>query len=82
MRTGVPDGQDLFGATNFGLTAARLFHDGNFGRMTAFQREHTWTHIGLNEAIQREKTVDVDTWYDARNYKPTDGLIWSASSPN
>ena len=80
MRTGAPDGQDLLGAINFGLTAAQLLHEGNFGRMTAFQRQHTWTHINLNEAVRGQRTVDVDVWYDARNYKPTDGLIWSVSS--
>jgi ATP-dependent phosphofructokinase / diphosphate-dependent phosphofructokinase len=80
MRTGAPDGQDLLGAINFGLTAAQLLHDGKFGRMTAFQREHTWTHIDLNEAVRGEKVVDVAAWYDAKNYKPSDGLIWSVSS--
>jgi ATP-dependent phosphofructokinase / diphosphate-dependent phosphofructokinase len=80
MRTGAPDGQDLLGATNFGLTAAQLLHDEQFGRMTAFQRQHTWTHVDLREAAQDHKAVDVATWYDARSYKPADGLIWSAST--
>lgn len=80
MRTGTPDGQDLLGATNFGLTAAQLLRDRKFGRMTAFQRQHTWTHIDLNEAVQGQKMVDIDAWYDAANYKPTDGLIWSVSN--
>ena len=80
MRTGTPDGQDLLGATNFGLTAAQLLRDGKFGRMTAFQRQHAWTHIDLNEAVQGQKMVDIDAWYDAANYKPTDGLIWSVSN--
>ncbi len=81
MRTGAPDGQDLLGATNFGLTAAQLLRQGKFGRMTAFQRHHTWTHIDLNEATQGQKIVDIDAWYDSTNYKPTDGLIWSVSNP-
>ncbi|NCF68513.1 MAG: phosphofructokinase [Chloroflexi bacterium] len=80
MRTGTPDGQDLLGATNFGLTAAQLLREGKFGRMTAFQRHHTWTHIDLVEAAQEEKMVDIDAWYDAKNYKSTDGLIWSVSN--
>jgi 6-phosphofructokinase 1 len=79
MRTGTPDGQDLLGATNFGLTAARLLHEGSFGRMTSFLQRHTWTHVDLAVAAQGEKTVDVDAWYDARLYKPTDGLIWAAA---
>ena len=79
MRTGTPDGQDLLGATNFALTAARLLQEGKYGRMTAFQQRHTWTHIDLAEAAQGEKMVDVDAWYDAGLYKPTDGLIWAAA---
>jgi 6-phosphofructokinase len=80
MRTGVADGQDLLGATNFGLMAAHLLQDGQFGRMTAFLRQQSWTHIDINEAAQGNKLVDVDAWYDVENYRPTDGLIWSASS--
>jgi 6-phosphofructokinase 1 len=80
MRTGMPDGQDLLGATNFGLMAAHLLRDGLYGRMTAYQRQHAWTHIDLVTAMQEEKTVDIDAWYDASGYKPTDGLIWSASA--
>jgi 6-phosphofructokinase 1 len=79
MRTGVPDGQDLLGATNFGLMAAQLLQESQFGRMTAFLRQQSWTHIDLNEATQGNKMVDVDAWYDVRTYKPTDGLIWSSS---
>ena len=79
MRTGTPDGQDLLGATNFSLTAARLLHAGTYGRMTSFQQRRTWTHVDLSLAAQGEKTVDVDAWYDAGLYKPTDGLIWAAA---
>jgi 6-phosphofructokinase len=79
MRTGVPDGQDLLGAINFGMMAAHLLEDGQFGRMTAFLRQQSWTHIDLYEAAKGYKMVDVDAWYDVANYKPTDGLIWSAS---
>lgn len=80
MRTGTPDGQDLLGATNFGMMAAHLLHDGVYGRMTAFQRQHAWTHVDLKTAMQGEKRVDIDAWYDANGYRPTDGLIWAASS--
>jgi 6-phosphofructokinase 1 len=79
MRTGVPDGQDLLGATNFGLMAAQLLQESQFGRMTAFLRQQSWTHIDLNEAAQGNKIVEVDAWYDVRTYKPTDGLIWSSA---
>lgn len=79
MRTGMPDGQDLLGATNFGMMAARLLKEGQFGRMTAFCRDQTWTHVDLNVATQGVKTVDVNKWYDAKEYKPTTDLIWAAT---
>ncbi len=77
LRTGTPDGQDLLGAFNFAFTAARLLHDGKFGRMTAFIQNRMWTHVDLNLAVQGVKKVDVDGWYDAENYKPRLTLIWS-----
>ena len=82
MRTGMPDGQDLLGATNFGMMAARLLKEGRFGRMTAFCHDQTWTHVDLNLAVQGVKTVDVDKWYDAQEYKPTVDLIWAAAAVN
>ncbi len=78
LRTGTPDGQDLLGATNFAMLAARLVKEGKFGRMTAFQQQDTWTDIDLNIVTQGVKSVDVDAWYDADNYQPKVTLIWSA----
>jgi 6-phosphofructokinase 1 len=80
MRTGAPDGQDLLGAINFGMMAANLLRDGKHGRMTAFRRQQAWTHIALKTALQGERTVDIESWYDADSYKPTDGLIWATSA--
>jgi 6-phosphofructokinase len=78
LRTGEPDGQDLLGATNFAMLAARLVKEGKFGRMTAFQQQDTWTDVDLNVVTQGVKSVDVDAWYDADNYQPKVTLIWSA----
>ncbi len=78
LRTGVPDGQDLLGATNFAMRAARLAKEGKFGRMTAFQQNYTWTDVDLNVVTQGAKTVDLDEWYDVDNYRPKVTLIWSA----
>jgi 6-phosphofructokinase len=78
LRTGVPDGQDLLGATNFAMRAARLVKEGKFGRMTAFQQNYTWTDVDLNVVTQGAKTVDLDEWYDVDNYRPKVTLIWSA----
>jgi 6-phosphofructokinase len=78
LRTGEPDGQDLLGATNFAMLAARLVKEGKFGRMTAFQQQDTWTDVDLNVVTQGVKSVDLDAWYDADNYQPKVSLIWSA----
>ena len=77
LRTGPPDGQDLLGAANFALTAARLLRDDGFGRMAAFIQDKMWTDVDLGLAKQGVKTVDVDAWYDKDNYQPQLSLIWS-----
>ena len=77
LRTGPPDGQDLLGAANFALTAARLLQEGKFGRMAAFVQDKMWTDIDIKVAIEGVKTVDVDAWYDAENYRPDLSIIWS-----
>jgi len=78
LRTGEPDGQDLLGATNFAMLAARLVKEGKFGRMTAFRQQDTWTDVDLDVVTQGVKSVDVEAWYDADNYQPKVSLIWSA----
>ena len=78
LRTGEPDGQDLLGATNFAVLAARLVKEGKFGRMTAFQQQDAWTDVELNAVTQGVKSVDVEAWYDTEEYRPKVSLIWSA----
>jgi 6-phosphofructokinase len=78
LRTGSPDGQDLLGATNFAMLAARLLKEGKFGRMVAFQQQHTWMDVDLAVAAQGPKPVNVDEWYDVDNYQPKVGVIWAA----
>ncbi len=77
LRTGSPDGQDLLGAANFALTAARLLREDRFGRMAAFVQNKMWTDVDLSLAKEGVKTVDVEAWYDKDNYKPQLSLIWS-----
>jgi 6-phosphofructokinase 1 len=78
LRTGAPDGQDLLGATNFAMLAARLVKEGKFGRMTSFQQQDTWIDVDLNVVTQSVKPADVDAWYDVAEYRPKVSLIWSA----
>jgi len=80
LRTGAPDGQDLLGAANFAITAARLLKDGEFGRMAAFRQNSMWTHVDLKLAQEGVKTVDVEAWYDQENYKPKLSIIWSVDN--
>lgn len=78
LRTGPPDGQDLLGATNFAILAARLLRDNKFGRMTAYQQRYNLTHVDLQLVTQGVNGVIVDKMYDAENYKPKVNLIWAA----
>lgn len=78
LRTGSPDGQDLLGATNFALMAARLVKQGKFGRMTAFRQRDLWTDVDLNLVTQGVRPVDVDEMYDTGNYQPKVTVIWAA----
>lgn len=78
LRTGSPDGQDLLGAANFALTAARLLSEEKYGRMAAFVQNEMWTHVDLKLTLEGVKTVDVDVWYDKGIYKPQLSLIWSS----
>jgi len=77
LRTGSPDGQDLLGAMNFAMIAARLASENKYGRMAAFVKNEMWTDVDIQVAMQGVKTVDVETWYDVENYKPKLSLIWS-----
>jgi 6-phosphofructokinase 1 len=78
LRTGFPDGQDLLGATNFAILAARLLAEGKFGRMTAYQQRYNLTDIDLQVVTQGVHGVDVDEMYDVDNYRPKVNLIWAA----
>jgi 6-phosphofructokinase 1 len=78
LRTGSPDGQDLLGATNFAILAARLLKEGKFGRMTAYQQRYNLTDIPLDTVTQGVHGVDVDEMYDVENYRPKVNLIWAA----
>lgn len=77
LRTGSPDGQDLLGATNFAILAARLLSEGRFGRMTAYQQRYNLTDVPLSMVLEGVHAVDVDEMYDVNEYKPKVNLIWA-----
>ncbi len=78
LRTGFPDGQDMLGATNYAILAARLLKEEKFGRMTAYQRRYNLTHVDLQMVTQGVNGVDVAEMYDVHNYRPRVNLIWAA----
>ena len=77
LRTGFPDGQDLLGATNFAILAARLLKEGKFGRMTAYQQRYNLTDIDLQVVTQGVNRVNVAEMYDVDQYRPKVNLIWA-----
>ena len=79
LRTGSPDGQDLLGATNFAIRAARLLAQGKFGRMTAYQQRYNLTDVDLQVVTQGVNGVDVATMYNVDEYKPKVDLIWATT---
>ena len=79
LRTGSPDGQDLLGATNFAILAARLLKQGKFGRMTAYQQRYNLADVDLDMVTRGVNKVDVDEMYDTDKYKPKVNLIWAAT---
>ena len=78
LRTGSPDGQDLLGATNFAILAARMLKAGKFGRMTAYRQRYNLTDVALDIVTEGVNGVDVDSMYDVDAYKPRVDLIWAA----
>ena len=80
LRTGSPDGQDLLGATNFAILAARLLKAEKYGRMTAYQQRYNLTDVDLQVVTQGVHGVDVAEMYDVENYRPKVNLIWASQS--
>jgi 6-phosphofructokinase 1 len=78
LRTGYPDGQDLLGATNFAILAARLLKEEKYGRMTAYQQRYNLTDVDLSVVTEGVHRVDVGQMYNEEEYKPKVNLIWAA----
>lgn len=69
MRSGPPDSLDRMVAMCFGTLAFQLLKNNDFGKMTALQKGK-YTTFPLDQVTEGKKTVDVDAFYDAENYKP------------
>ena len=67
QRGGSPTARDRILATRFGLCAAQLVEDGNFGQMAALRGDEV-IPVSLKEATAELKTVPLE-WYDvAKNF--------------
>jgi 6-phosphofructokinase len=69
MRSGSPDSLDLMVATNYGVMAADLAHEGLTGRLVVL-RSGTYTSEPVDIVRQGVKRVDVDELYDINQYRP------------
>ena len=69
MRSGPPDVLDLMVGFNFGTMAAELLLSGVSGHMVAIEGgAYTTRHLSV--LAEGARTVDVDAFYDAENYRP------------
>jgi ATP-dependent phosphofructokinase / diphosphate-dependent phosphofructokinase len=69
MRSGQPDSLDLMVATNYGLSAADLLHEGTHGRLVALHNG-IYVNVPIQEVREGEKRVDVEALYDVERYRP------------
>ncbi|MCW5860152.1 MAG: 6-phosphofructokinase [Caldilineales bacterium] len=69
MRSGAPDALDRIVAANYGSLAVGLAARGVTGRMVAL-REGRYTHVAADYTTRGIKRVDVDEFYDSKEYRP------------
>jgi 6-phosphofructokinase 1 len=69
MRSGSPDSLDLMVAVNYGVMAADLAVQGEFGRLVAL-RNGNYVNVPISVVRQGVKRVDVGALYDVDQYRP------------
>jgi 6-phosphofructokinase 1 len=69
MRSGSPDSLDLMVAINYAVMATDLVIEGIHGRLVAM-RNGNYANVPLTVLGQGVKRVDVDSLYDADEYRP------------
>ena len=69
MRSGAPDSLDRMVATCYGHLAVQLIKDGETGKMVALS-DGRYTSVPVETVTSDQKHIDVDKFYDARNYRP------------
>ena len=69
MRCGAPDALDRMVAMNFANLAMDMLLSGASGLMMSLT-EGKYTTVGLNTCIEGDRRVDVDRFYDVKEYRP------------
>jgi 6-phosphofructokinase 1 len=69
MRSGAPDSLDRMVATCYGHLAVQLIKSEETGRMVALS-DGRYTSVPVETVIAEKKRIDVNKFYDARNYQP------------
>jgi len=69
IRSGPPDVLDTMVACNYAHLAMDLVKEGKFGYMVALQ-EGRYTYVSADTPSQGARSLDVDAFYDAENYRP------------
>jgi 6-phosphofructokinase 1 len=78
LRLGEPDGQDLLGAMNFGLTAINLIASGHTGRLVAYRRGSNYVDVPLDVVSEREGNIDPAEFYDPAICRAKSDIMWAA----
>lgn len=69
MRSGAPDSLDRMVAMSYGNLAAQLLKRGDTGKMVALQNG-CYTAIPIDYIMTGKKVVDIEKYYDAKQYRP------------
>jgi 6-phosphofructokinase len=69
MRSGTPDSLDRMVATCYGHLAVQLIKNEETGRMVALS-DGRYTSVPVETVTAGQKRIDVDKFYDVRNYRP------------
>lgn len=68
MRSGPPDSLDRMVANGYGHLAANLINQNEFGKMVGL-KNGKYATVPLNTVISGKKVVNVDAFYDKKNYR-------------
>ena len=74
QRGGAPTAYDRRMGRKFGIAAIDMIVNEDFGRMVSFQHGEV-TSVPLKKALDRLHLVDVEKFYDTKNYKSLDQIL-------